>query len=1249
MNDDIEKRVLVNKDGSLSVEMRVRFRLRSNESLQWSTHINKSPSLTNDCCPLSQAQSHYLHQGRSESCSDHESTSLDPDSLDYSNQALQHALEGNHCTCCYQRQEEPFDLWENPAHCHKQPPVPPPHTASHTVMRHTHSSSSSSSCNSRRVVRCRARISQCGEDSASEHSQMVQEEISVTEEVEHRVEVEQDERTHVEVCRVSRCSRKSVEEEEERPLSGVSSSSHVLQSLREDQDDEDDDLPASTLHCCHSNEASPSTTSQNDQPMSEKNNKGYRSVSAASSCHCEADNPQSAEGADEMVQAKTSRASHRTDEDKIMNSEDVNGELKRSVSGLSHASVQSSVCPNCGGCKLRVTSSSSSRASQRSHHSRRTSPNPTSILSNHENDNVCSDDNGSGVSRLSTQSNKTNVTNQGRVSATFNAVEGRALSAMSSPELAGKEEPPDSTSVSHRSRASESSGCEITTGATAEAECSPTGKAAEEEDVVERSVSSLSAKSGISQKSNASVQSNCESDQGLSAVNHRNLSVKTNRPNSAKSDKSTKSNVSAKSSTSHQSVGSRCATGEEEASLDAMGKDKETDVEERAASTRSAKSTPSVKSGKASQRSVSARSQDRGDGQERAASQKSVVSDRSNATPAEKEAEDERVSTAMSVGSKSSMRSSTSRTTNKSVKAMSTSQNVITINTPEVFDENGMEASDRVPSADSAKSNASSALSQRSGHNGSAGVAVIADRQTLSPRRTHAPHTRSPKDPASSHSSPKSAGERRGPSTLSDRSTTSTKSARSKCLCETASPLHKESEDELEKVDERKVEDNKELKSEEDSITSTSSKTPGRESRGTEQPLSRCSSGSVSLGLEGDQEPGDTDGGSDLSPHPPVIDVPTIETTGRDEDGEGQQENQRALSSKSTRSACNCHIREGDNHLEEPRPSPTRAGNDLETDREGSAPGTKGNSLDAPNNRASSAASSVSRSSKKSTTSLKNPKAVRPSSGHLTNTNGKEDVSSQTASDHTRSRLSPHSAIHSAPHTKESEQSNRETSVRGNRSVATHSSDKKKHGTRNKSRHCPVHSSRPSSKAEACSECSLSHSLSAADLLKEAMASGRSCSQQSRVSDKPKSQETQGKSNHKEAAKELELTPACLPNTSPNEVVSDWLRSIPVNSNMLALGDEVQEAKTEEEVKEEAGEEAVKEEESPESGNADKEEEAAGEEEEMMADPAPGVAARTEVSLSKNWHSSAIMKVLLSSSLGRCRSLPEVGVDLVWN
>uniref|UniRef100_A0A7N9B1J1 Doublecortin domain-containing protein n=1 Tax=Mastacembelus armatus TaxID=205130 RepID=A0A7N9B1J1_9TELE len=47
-DDDIEKRVRVNKDGSLSMEMKVRFRLQNDETLHWSTEVRKSTGKTRE-------------------------------------------------------------------------------------------------------------------------------------------------------------------------------------------------------------------------------------------------------------------------------------------------------------------------------------------------------------------------------------------------------------------------------------------------------------------------------------------------------------------------------------------------------------------------------------------------------------------------------------------------------------------------------------------------------------------------------------------------------------------------------------------------------------------------------------------------------------------------------------------------------------------------------------------------------------------------------------------------------------------------------------------------------------------------------------------------------------------------------------------------------------------------------------------------------------------------------------------------
>lgn len=710
MNDDIEKRVLVNKDGSLSVEMRVRFHLQNDETLQWSTQIKKSPSLSNECCPLSQAQPHYLQQGQSESCSDPDSTSFDQYGVDYSSQPLQCELEGNHCPCCHQRHEQHYDLWENPAHSHKSAPVPPPHAPSHThsMMRHTHSSSSSSSCNSRRVVRCRARLSSCGGGSGSEQSKLVQEEMCVTEQVEHRLEVEQDGDTHIEVHKVSRCCsrsevvvadsnlqplrRKSAEDEEDRPPSAVSSSSHVLQSLKEDEDDEDDDLPPSISRCYHSNEPSPTPETQlHEKPINdvsansfhstkhkEQEELGSRAVSAASSCLCGGAAACSA-GPDEVdqVPCNTSKISvTRMSESEEGGACDDDEGIKRAVSDLSNhtglsassqKSATSSVCPNCGGCKRKVDSVSGGRESQRTNRSNQASPLPNS-------DDAASD--------VSTQSNKTNLTNNGRLSATSNILEGKVSSAMSrtsSPQATQKEKeraPSATSATSHRSNRSHS-GCKGSTDIrakkedkrsfsvvsnqsakssksehTSEAPDISSRETAVSENTVERAVSSLSAKSCVSAQTDASVKSRnstCQSGaKGTSqsdnpAVeehdpNNRapsSLSVKSNvsakaekaeRPDSARSKNS---NISVKSSISQRSTCSNCVKATAvEATIKVTGKGTETEVEERPTSAMSSKSNLSAKSIK-SHKSTKA-SEPGGEGEERAPSQMSGTSVKSN-------------------------------------------------------------------------------------------------------------------------------------------------------------------------------------------------------------------------------------------------------------------------------------------------------------------------------------------------------------------------------------------------------------------------------------------------------------------------------------------------------------------------------------------------------------------------------------------------------------------------------------------
>ncbi|XP_037312643.2 retinitis pigmentosa 1-like 1 protein [Pungitius pungitius] len=1388
MNDDIEKRVLVNKDGSLSVEMRVRFRLQSDETLQWSTQVKKSPSVTNECCPPSQAEADYLQQGQSESCSDPGSASFDPEGVDYSNQPPQQVLEGNTCPCCYQRPKQQYDLWENPAHSHRKPPVPPQHASgrTHTVRRHTHSSSSSSSCSSsRRVVRCRARVSSGA--GGPEQSQLVREEMFVSEHVERRVEVEQDEETHVEVCTVSRCcsrtevvaidedrrplSRKSVEdevmmeEEGQRSMSAISCSSHVLQSLKGDQDD---DLPASASQCCHSNRPSTSPTRQDDEPTSNAGSvhsteqkdeeTGSRAVSAASSCHCgAADKHSTAEAIDRArsSMSKTSRASGRSStavitEEKRAAEEEEEEEGNRVVSslsghsGLSLQSRASSVCPNCGGCKLN--SDADSRASQKSHHSKQASPKPSKpFLGQTDVSNGSDDDDGSEGSAGSTRSNKSNLTQNGRCSATPNGLTGGAHSATSrtsNPELAGTEDvrtPSASSATSQRSNRSHTSGCKESGAAEGErrspsalsavshkSHCSAAAgieprEEAEGDKTEERTQTSLSAKSGASAKSSASAKNRTKvaSPINMAAVEdddkrtaHSDKPGRQERPESVLSSKSAKSNASA-------TFCAACSQPE------ATGQDEGIEKEERAVSAMSAKSNISVKSNisqkstKAPERPLSPRCGTGADGEERSASQvsgrsvsgrsslsassaksrrtnspakdvaetegrtpsamsgkshvsaKSSTSQKSNPAtaslnpndadipPAEMNGdpqtnENGRVASVLSVKSKASTRSRASNKSGKYLKPSTPNANV-TIKTPDGVDEEGNVQTERPQSAASVKSTVSTS-SCKSQHNATAETVdknVVEEDpprsksqgRELSPRSACPSQTRSPKAespvqqlfPAPSH------GETRGPSALSVPSTVSAKSSKSKCSCGAAS-----TKDERQREKKRSDEelDNEAASDRAASILSSSTRRSRRESGGTEQPLSRNSSGSVSLGLPEDQDSADSDSGkSSVSFHTNVerkskvmtatplvpesteqsspkeetphnhraVDIPTIETPGGSQlkgEEDGEQTTERgasvfsAKSSRSNKSSCNCGVKAAE---------PTETGNYLET------------------------------SSVKSGSSSSNAGAV--------------DGGRSSARAKGRSK-SPASAKNA------SVKSKADDSVKGHKakasgSVRSSSSQKREIKSLSPS---PVHSNGIGDiKVETHTESTLSHSLSAADLLKETMAMGvRPHSQQSKASKtSAKSAARKGARSRNGADREdPELSPACLPNASPNEVVSDWLRSIPANGGMLSLGDEPNE---EEEVEENPKEGGAEEEEAlVEVEEQGKEEAEEGEEEEaecggVEEKQGSGVAPHDSVSsrpktlllnddsLPRSLRSSAaVMKILLRSSLSRCQSMPEV-------
>lgn len=1311
MNEDIEKRVLVNKDGSLSVEMRVRFRLQSDETLQWSTQIQKRPSLTNDCCPMTQAAPHYLQQAQSETCSDPDSASYDPEAADYSTQQLP---GGNHCPCCYQRQEQQYDLWENPMHSNKYASVPNPHAASHShsITRHTHSSSSSSSSNSRRVVRCRAHLSSCAGDTASEQRHLVQE-MYVTERLERRVEVEQNGDSHVEVHRVSRCCSRSsevvstdhnlqpsseklvedelkMEEGEEPALSTISSSSHVLQSLREDQDD---DLPPSASQCSHRNESATTACNQQDANTCDGcvqgEGSGSRVVSADSPRHCEVNTPRS----------RISRASCKSIKSQIPHSEveqaavEADLGMKGAASGMSshtRLSGTPSFCPNCGGCKSKITSNSTSRASNRSHHSGTPSAEPEK-----------GSDGGEEDSAESIQSSQSNLKNIGIT----NRLETRASSATST--LSHK-----SSCNGRRSRGAEEE--RSPSAQSQKSKCSITAeenvsKSAEE---AERVSSSLSAKScALSDKSKISGKID-----------------KAERPNSAISATSNKSRVSVMSDTSHRSTCSHCgqSAGITEPLVEKTQQEVKTEIEERTPSGLSAKSgktsdkclspnmevqeeemsqmsgrsakssksncngfckshksncsksqeagpevedqtgdgvehheqaaiakpdSPAKTNGEASPRGVSPNLNDvnagevtfhsrtpsamSGKSHASAKSQKSsctlaLQNPKQDTGPAvEADADEkqthERAASAMSAKSKSSALSGTAHKSKSRLSVKSLSPNVVTINTPE-------DTAERAQSSVSGKSGKSN-VSHKSGEDKAAVVNKI------------------DADESDSHTLSSTKGEEtRGPSALSVNSVKSTNSNGSKCTCGAASVKKKQEEQDGQNTDCEEAA----------SLRSPSTRRGPIESGGSEQPLSRTSSCSVSLGLPTDTGDSETSDGQNEesilngdamttvsaesrkgenaesvpAKNTPAVEIPTIETPGGAEDKrqESVEISSRASSAilaksnRSKKSICTCAT---------------------ETGSVKSSPKAHVHETNNTENRTSSALLSSAKGRSKSPKSAGAKGDSRPAS-----------VATEKTSQ------SPCCLL------PEADPSNNDENPRANsRGSAKTTSSQKKDKPLKSSGRCPLHTSRAGSKGETCSESTLSQSLSAADLLKETISVPRSHSQQSRASktsQKTKSKKRPESRNVDHQDDTEELTPACLPNASASEVVSDWLRSIPADSTMLMIGDE-EEAKDKED-EENTGEEAAELEAGPSDNKINEEEEEAGGEEKAAGEEATENKSSAQVPgepevhsyphllllkgepLPRNWQSStAVMKVLLSSSLGRCRSLPEVSKPLEIN
>lgn len=1238
-------------------------------------------------------------------------------------------------------------------------------------------------------MRCRARLSKCSGGSGSEQSQLIRKEMCVTEQVERTVEVEQNGDTHVEVCRVSRSSelvaldsnlrplsgksgedRLMMEDEETHPMSTVSSSSHIQQLLKVDQDD---DLPPSASRCSCRNEPSPTPETGPGHSCQSTHNAEVERESGAGfdtsvSC-CRASTPRSKADKDKMDETQTfkpttSRASCKSSTAEAAVSEgvadDEDEELMRVVSGLSgvtDGSLQSSLCPHCGGSKRPVNSRPNSRLSKRSRHSQNASPKSTTPLLNqvHARKVTTDDDDDdvvSNASGVSTKSNKTNLSNH--------VTQSRACSAMSNCET--KEE--ERTSVrSSRSNTSHKFGCNDTTGLSEDKDgerspsaisaqsrrshnsnnndaTSDTNVGAKEEELEdnERALSSLSTKTAASKKTNQSVKL-CINDASQPDSTTVEEGTADNRPASVKSNVSVKTNQSQQSNCSKYAAAvSPCA--DEAASDEIPEEGRET--EERAASINSrppsraterlispaskpednnrpmskmsghsVKSNASVKSSKSLEsncnvnqteailnitegedkegeaveeqklQAESVASSTKSDKDQGPTSESRDTTENEDQEKAEIGSMEKRAHTAMSGNSNRTAKSSSPQKSNCASPVDPKNEDVLERAT------SAMSAMSKSTAKSSHKSNASSgktrpasASSKKSSHN-EATDAETADAdncvsghfhsQSLSPKSIRSQKTHSPKVSPTPPSHPRSpvqqllpdpSSETRGPSALSVHSVKSAKSGRSKGCCGAASS-NKEMEEE----------EDKDIKSEElselpASNLSTSTKRMRKESGGTEEPLSRNSSGSISIELPEDTASLDSwkssvsgrkrgktrspdaavgkdedrisesviSQKSNLNESKSTHDLPTInilKTPGQSQES-GEKNAVRASSavtSKSSRThkSCTCSVKSG-------------------SSRSASRP--KGSCVEEQDNGALTTASSGGAQVKHVTNSLEGD-SVKNVSRPTSKAKKKEDIDSSKAS-----------SIHSkspcclSPDVAPLDGSVKCLKATSNGSVKSFSSKKKVERIK-PSTPCPPPNTSPASKLETCSGSTLSQSLSAADMLKESVAAARPSSRQSKTSKtshKPRREKHQENQNET-IYRDLELTPTCLPNVSPNEVVSEWLKSIPADSSMFDLSDDLHVEKEQEKVEENPVKEAA-EEEAPEDQTFNDEEKSkhgeTNEEEDLPAEGAagdtrvpsqPNTALMSSESIPRNWQSSAaVMKVLLRSSMGRCQSLPEV-------
>ncbi|XP_066172851.1 retinitis pigmentosa 1-like 1 protein, partial [Sylvia atricapilla] len=185
VNDDIEKRVHVNKDGSLSVEMKVRFRLLNDETLQWSTQIKKSNLMNQLPCEESGVEEDSgldpLQKMNPEASSEADDSLYPCDIDSYMSKLEESECDEAHCHSCGKKHQD-YDIWKNPMHMsqREEPSV--------RSTWHTRSSCSSTSSRRRVVHKKMTSVDSIHTTSSEEFSEhIVRESSSYSETIKNRV------------------------------------------------------------------------------------------------------------------------------------------------------------------------------------------------------------------------------------------------------------------------------------------------------------------------------------------------------------------------------------------------------------------------------------------------------------------------------------------------------------------------------------------------------------------------------------------------------------------------------------------------------------------------------------------------------------------------------------------------------------------------------------------------------------------------------------------------------------------------------------------------------------------------------------------------------------------------------------------------------------------------------------------------------------------------------------------------------